>query len=152
MLLLLFLSACGGSVQVKADISAYAEAPITIKGLGEDFVVTPAELADLECVKVGAAGKSDKAGYVTAVGPTLTTFLQAYDRDLTDFTFIRVTGSDGYWQRYAVNRLVDQEVILAVADGEKPLTNDQAPLRLLIPNMDASTWVRMINEIEFITD
>ena len=51
----------------KADLSAYADTPITVMGLtDEPFTVTPEELAQLKCVDAKARGNSDKAGTVCA--------------------------------------------------------------------------------------
>ena len=59
LLAVLFLLLAG----CKADLSAYADTPITVMGLtDEPFTVTPAELAQLKCVDAKARGNSDKAG------------------------------------------------------------------------------------------
>lgn len=74
-LVLLALCAC------RADISAYADTPITVVDLTEEpFTITPGELAQLDCVSATARGNSDKAGTVQARGPLLRTLAESRGR------------------------------------------------------------------------
>ena len=70
----------------KADLSAYADTPITVTGLtDEPFTVTPAELAQLKCVDAKARGNSDKAGTVRAPNWSYDSLSNATSDKLTIF-------------------------------------------------------------------
>jgi hypothetical protein len=150
VLLLFFLCACGGTVKVKADISEYGDTPITISGLAEsDFTVTPNELAELECVGRTAAGKSDKAGSVDAVGPLLSTFMAQYGKTPEDFEQVLFIASDAYEVVLKDEYLTDYDVVLAVSEGEDPLPEGYRPMRLLIPGAESSMWEYAVTRIVF---
>ena len=146
------LSACG-TVTVKADISEYGDTPITIVGVKDtEFQVTANELSQLPCISQSASGKTEKAGTIRAVGPTLETFLAQYGKDVSDYTRIRFEATDGYKKGFLQEELTTHEFILAVANGDLPLGKEEAPLRLIIPGAASDQWVRMVIRIEFITE
>lgn len=145
------LCGCGGSVKVTADISAYADTPIAIAGLTEqEFNTTPGALAQLECVTQTATGATAKSGTVTAVGPTLNTFLAQYGKTQTDFDRVRFIGGDAYRVVLYEEDLAEFTIYLSVAEGTNPLPAEQLPLRVLIPGADTNTWARMVTRIEFV--
>ncbi len=148
-LMLWFASGCGTPVQ--ADLSTYGDEPILIRGLSaEEFTVTPHELADLDCASQSATGRTQKAGTVHGVGPTLETFLAQYNKRQTDFQKIIFQAKDGYTVTLGSQSLQKYEVILSVAHGKEPLSENEAPLRLLVPEAESSKWVRMVTAIEFV--
>ena len=143
----------GCSTSVRADLSSYGDEPIRISGLTddeEDFTVTPKEIAKLECESGSATGKTQKAGTVCGVGPTLDTFLAQYDRQQTDFQKIIFRAKDSYTITLGPRDLQEYIIILSLANGNKPLSENEAPLRLVIPEADSGKWVRMVIEIEFV--
>ncbi len=142
----------GCSTSVRADLSSYGDEPIRISGLtdDEDFTVTPKELAKLECESGSATGKTQKAGTVCGVGPTLDTFLAQYNRQQTDFQKIIFRAKDSYTITLGPRDLQEYIIILSLANGNKPLSENEAPLRLVIPEADSGKWVRMVIEIEFV--
>ncbi len=145
--LLVLLSACGKKT---ADISAYAETPIAVAGLTEEeFSVTPAELAALDCVSRIATGATAKAGTVNAYGPLLNTFLAQYGCTAADFHKIRFLCADGYKVVLRGEYLTDYEIVLAVSAGSEPLAEAQRPLRVLIPEAESSKWAYSVVRIEF---
>lgn len=146
MLFLLSLCACGG---MKADISAYGDEPITVMGLSEEeFVITPNELAEMDCVTRKVTGSTAKAGTVQPVGPTLDTFLAAYGRTADEFERIRFYASDGYYTGFLADVLEESEIILAIANGDEPLKKSELPLRLVVPDKEGNQWIRMVTRIE----
>lgn len=148
---LLLLCGCGGGTQVKADLSSYGDTPITISGLTEEeFTVTPNQLKQLKCIKQNVTGSSAKAGSVSAVGPTLDTFLAQYGKQKSDFARIRFIASDAYQIGFLPEALEQYEFILAVANGDQPLNENQLPLWLVVPGADSAKWVRMVVRIEFV--
>lgn len=142
------LSGCG-----KADISSYGDTPITITGLtDENFMITPNDLARLDCVSRTATGATAKAGTVNAYGPLLDTFLAQYDCKASDFSKIRFICSDGYKVVLRDEYLTDYEVVMAVSGGSEPLAEAQQPLRILIPDAESSMWAYAVTQIEFVRD
>jgi hypothetical protein len=147
----LLICSCGCAVKVKADISAYGDALITISGLSnEDFTVTPYDLARLECVQMSGSGKTEKSGKVSAVGPLLETFLARYGKLKSDFLKIRFYASDNYKITLKDEYLTNYKIVLAVAKGDDPLPAMQQPLRLFIPKAESSYWIYSVTRIEFI--
>lgn len=144
--LLLGLTGCGK----QADISAYADTPITISGLtDEEFTITPRELAELDCVSRTATGATAKAGTVSAYGPLLDTFLEQYGCQASDFYKIRFLCADEYKTVLKDEYLTDYEVVLSIAAGDEPLSETCQPLRLLIPEAESSMWAYSVIRIEF---
>ena len=146
LLLLLFLTACGG----RDRLADYGDTPIEIVGLtAEPFSVTPRELAQLDCVSRTATGATAKAGTVNAYGPLLNTFLAQYGAQASDFYKIRFLCNDGYKVVLRDELLTDYEIVLAVSYGKKPLPEEMRPLRLLIPEAESSKWAYGVIRIEF---
>lgn len=138
-------------VGCRADISAYENENIRIVGLNnEPFSVTPGELTQLNCISATARGNSDKAGTVSAYGPTLAALAESYGHSLGEFRYVRFCASDGY--DVTVNALIwdSYDIILSVANGAKPLEERQQPLRVVIPGYDSGKWVRLVTQIEFV--
>lgn len=148
LLTILLLVGCG--TKVKADISSYKDEKILITGLLEDdFYITPAELAELKCVNESQTGRTAKAGTVNAVGPTMDTFLEKYNKKQTDFSKIKFYAKDKYNVYLWNEELQEKTIILSVANGDDPLSDNEKPLRILIPGVESSRWIRMVNKIEF---
>ena len=146
VLLALLLSACGEN---GADISAYADTPITVTGLEDgEITVTPAQLAELDCVSRTGSGATAKAGTVNAYGPLMNTFLEQYDCSAADFYKIRFICSDGYKIVLRDKYLTDYEIVLAISDGGEPLAEEQQPLRIFIPGAESSKWAYSVTRIE----
>lgn len=142
------LTACGDG---RPDISAYEDMPILIRGLAEDdFEITPAELAEMECVSGSGTGDSEKAGTVEGYGPTLDSFLSEYGKQRSDFSKIKFTGKDGYKKTIWGEMLEDREIIFSLSNGKEPLNEIETPMRLLIPGEEPGYWVYSVVEIEFI--
>ncbi|ATW24904.1 hypothetical protein DCMF_09085 [Candidatus Formimonas warabiya] len=138
--------------KVKADISAYGDTPIKIVGLTEnEFTITPNMLAALPCVRRSATSISADVGTVTAVGPLLNTFLARYEFSQKDFSTIRFCAADGY-KTVLKNDLLEKEIILSLASGNKPLEGRFQPLRIIIPEAPSSYWTYQVNRIEFVMD
>jgi len=145
--------AAGCSPSIKADLSAYEDEEIRIAGLrSEEFMVTPGELAKLECESQTATGKTQKAGTVRGIGPTLDTFAKQYGKRQTDFKKVVFRAKDGYTITLGTQDLTKYDIILSLANGEKPLSGQEAPLRLVIPGAESSKWIRMVNEIKFMDE
>lgn len=132
-----------------ADISEYENEKILVTGLTEeDFYITPKDLSKLKLTSVTATGKSQKAGTVNGLGPTMETFLAQYGKKVSDFKQVKFSASDDY-TAVLVNSLQEKEVVLSIAKGMKPLEKYQRPLRIVIPNEDSGKWIRLVVKMEF---
>lgn len=155
LFILLFLlpalsTACGNG---KPDISAYQDTPISISGLTDEaFEITPAELMEMECVSESDTGKSEKAGTVEGYGPSLDTFLEQYGKERSDFEKIRFIAKDGYKKTLWGELLKNDQIVLSLSDGDKPLSDSEEPLRLIVPGAESSYWVYGVIQIEFIRE
>lgn len=149
-LILICLTFIIGLTGCKADISAYEDEKILVKGLlEEDFYITPGELAEMECMEAVAHGKTAKAGTVQAYGPTLETLLEAYGKNVNEFYSIKFIAKDGYTVTLGRQTFEECDVILSIARGSEPLYEDQQPLRIVIPEADSGKWTYMVTEIQF---
>lgn len=132
-----------------ADISDYGKEKIFVTGLTkEDFYITPKELSKMKMTSVTTTGKSQKAGTVKGIGPTMETFLAEYGKSVEDFKQVKFYASDDY-TTVLVNTLQEREVVLSIANGREPLEEYQRPLRIVIPNEDSGKWIRLVIKIEF---
>ena len=137
-----------GPAALFADISAYADEEIAIIGLlDDDFTVTPEDLTELDLVRETAVGNTAKAGTVQAIGPTLETFVAYYGRNLNEFEKVSFSAGDDYTTSLVAT--LEEEIILSIANGRESLEDTQQPLRIVIPNYDSKTWIRMVDTIEF---
>lgn len=148
--LALALLLCGcGAVKVTADLSAYADAAITVTGLTEEpFTITPRELSQMDCVKQTIKSSVEKVGTVTAVGPLLETLAAQYGREMSEFRVVRFLGGDGY-KTVLKDSQLQQDIILSVASGSQPLEEQYQPLRVVIPSGATAQWTYQVLEIEF---
>jgi len=140
----------------KPDISAYADTPITIEGLGDTFTVTPTDLLALNCEKgtytgegAGAGGES-KAGAVEVCGPKLSTFLAKYGNGKTvkDFGRIVLRCADGYEVVLRAEN-IEEGIVLSVAEGMEAFTDKCIPLRVIVPSLSTGKWPRQVVYINF---
>lgn len=151
ILAMVLIAGCGASV--KADISAYADDEIVITGIGDkDIVVTPAELAEMDCVKKTLKGTSKgKEITVTGVGPTLETVLAAYGVEQSSIEKVIFIAYDGYSKSYDSDFfLVHPDIIMSVSTADEPLYEENQPVRLLIPGTTPDNWVKGVEKIQII--
>ncbi len=150
----MLLCGCQREISVQQEaIADYAEEKIAISGLtDEEFTVTVAQLASLAVIAEDASSRKANGETLSmqAVGPTLDTFLAQYDKTREDFSKIRFTAADGYVITLSAGVLEQQEMILAVANGEQPLDENEQPLRLVLPGADSMYWERAVCHIDFI--
>jgi len=112
--------------------------------------LTIAELQSLDCVTIKTNSTSDKIGTVKATGPLLETVLDKYGVSMAELKKIVITATDGY--EIVLNQpfISENQLILAFGINGEPLGEDEAPLRLIVPESDSAYWIRMIESIEFI--
>lgn len=154
----LFLCGCGaepGREQLQNEAAAYDGDTILIRGLGEedDFELTVAQLMELEMVtKSVAADMADGTQVkVKITGPLLETLLQQYGRSQKDFTLVRFSAADKYSIAVPAEILKNQAIILGLVDRGRALTEDERPVRVVVPGERAMYWVRRLTCIDFET-
>lgn len=138
------------------DLTGYGDESITLIGVqkaaggDQPILMTIEELQALKCVTIKTESTSDKIGQVSATGPLLDTVLAQYGASASDYKKIIITALDGY--EIVLNQpfIKENKIILAFGIDGKPLGEDEAPLRLIIPESDSAYWIRMIQTIEFI--
>ena len=131
------------------DISGYADETITLTGItDDDITLTIADLKEMDCVTVKTESTSDKIGQVRATGPTLDTVLAQFGMSQADVDKIRIYGKDQYDVKFGREVLDDNDVILAFGIDGEPLGEEDAPVRIIIPQSDSAYWVRMVEKIE----
>ena len=138
-----------------ADISAYEELQIDVEGLtDEPFVITAKDLKKMPMKKIrvpvhkAELGEGEVAERGQAAGPTLDTFLEAYGATTDDMKSMKVYTSSDRSTAY-VRTMKEEEIILAIADGNHPLRDRQAPLRIAVESQEADEWSGGIRRIVF---
>lgn len=131
------------------DISGYAEKEIAIEGIADDTItVSIAELKEMDCISVKTESTSDKIGKVKATGPTLETVLAAKDIDINEVHKLKFHGEDDYSYSLLEDYIAEHDIILAFGIDGKPLGEEDAPCRIIIPESDSAYWLRMLDKIE----
>lgn len=144
----ILLSSCGVD---DIDISSYADQKIVLSGIqDEDVVITIADLKALECKTLKTNSTSDKIGDVRATGPELDVVLAEYGASKADFAKIIIYGTDEYDVKLQKDYITANDIYLAFGIDGKPLDEESAPCRIIIPESDSAYWTRMVNKIEFI--
>ena len=133
------------------DISGYEKETVSLVGIDKKPVkISVKELKALDCVTVTTESTSDKIGEVRATGPLLTTVLEKYGADLSDYSKIVLHGTDQYDVKLLKDYLAEHDLMLAFGIDGKPLDEESKPVRLIIEDSDSAYWIRMINKIEFV--
>ena len=139
-------TACGAD---DIDISGYENEAITLSGItDQDVSLTIADLKAMDCITKSAESTSDKIGKVKATGPTLETVLSQYGMSQSDLKSIKIYARDDYDVKISSDVLGEDTVILAFGIDGKPLDEESAPLRIVIPGSDSAYWIRMVERIE----
>lgn len=142
----LCMSGCGVD---DIDISGYADETITLRGItDEDIVLTIADLKEMDCVTKTCESTSDKIGKLRVTGPTLDTVLRQFGTSQADISKAHVYAKDDYDAKLGSDVLETEDVILAFGVGGEPLSEEDAPVRIIIPDSDSAYWVRMVERIE----
>lgn len=153
----LFSWGCGteyGREKLQNEVAAYAGDTILIRGLGEeDFELTVDQLMALETVTQSAAASmaNGKQVKVKVTGPLLETLLQEYGKTQQDFTLVRFSAADSYSIAVPADILKNQAIILGLTNQGRALTEDERPVRVVIPGERAMYWVRRLVCIDFET-
>ena len=143
-----FVFALCGCAPDDIDVSGYADKEILIEGISEDPVtLTIGQLKEMECISVKTESTSDKIGKVKATGPTLETVLAKEGAEIGNVKKITFHGRDDYEYSLREDYIAEHDIILAIGIDGAPLTEEDAPCRIIIPKSDSAYWLRMLDKI-----
>lgn len=146
-----------GPPLMTADISTYKDVGIEIEGLtDEPFTVSAGELSKLKRttlqveVHQGEVAPGTEPERGRAIGPELGDFISHYSsgKTLSDFRSMKVYTEKGDSNAY-VRTLYEKKIVLSIANGNKPLGEKQAPLRIAVEDTDPSEWTGWVRKIVF---
>lgn len=157
LILTMGLSACGegGSDLSAGELEAIDNTTITLHGLEDkDIEISVAQLKELdsETEKAEATRSNGDTVSVKATGPLLDTLLEEYGVDKSDFNTIRFYAADGYSIAMPSSFVEENDIIIAYYDKGKPFSEEDGPVRVIVPGQRAMYWVRMLTRIDFETE
>lgn len=151
--------ASGGSDGKPGGASSAADADdgwtVTLTGLdGGDKSITLGELKKLDSVteRAEANRSNGEKVKIRATGPLLSTVLDDLDIDISKYNTVRFNADDGYSIAVPPDILQKSDIIIAYADGGKPLPESDGPVRSVVVGQRAMYWVRMLKSIDFESD
>ncbi len=156
LFLFMMITVSFGCGNPEIDLTGYGSDTITLIGLqdsengNKSVTLTINDLQGFDCVTIKTNSTSDKIGNVKATGPLLKTVVAKYGASMDDFKKIIITAVDGYEIVLTQPFISENQLILAFGVDGKSLGDDEAPLRLIVPDSDSAYWIRMIESIEFI--
>ena len=84
---------------------------------------------------------------VTYVGVPLTVLLQDAGIDITALTAVKAVAIDGFTANYDASLFAREDTLVAYARMDAPLTDDEAPFRMVLPNEGGKMNPRQLIEI-----
>lgn len=136
LILGLLLAACGGSAQNSA-----AEDVLTVGDGSAQKVYT------LDALQTLPQTQSEFNG-VAYTGVKLATLLEDAGMDVNSLASITAIASDGYSVVYEPAMFLRDDVILAYAQANGPLSADDGAFRMVLPGEEGKLNVRMVVELK----
>lgn len=102
--------------------------------------------ADLEALSSSEASFRD----VAYVGVPLTALLEASSVTMADVRAVKAVASDGFSANYDLPQIQKEDVIVAYAQADGPLTDEDGAFRMVMPDEDGKMNVRQLVEIQAI--
>jgi len=112
--------------------------------VGEGDVQTQYTVEDLEALPQAETIFNG----VTYIGVSLDSLLTDVGIDVQSLTAVKAVASDGYSVNYEPALFLREDVILAYAQSDGPLTEDDGAFRMVLPGEEGKLNVRMIVEIQ----
>lgn len=84
---------------------------------------------------------------VAYTGVPLTTLLEDSDFPVSGLKAVKAVASDGYSVNYDLAQIQKDDVIVAYAQADGPLTEDDGAFRMVLPEEEGKLNVRMLVEI-----
>lgn len=140
---LLVLTACGGEATPEAAAPADADgaAILTVKDGDTEQTYTREAL---EALPQTPASFLD----VDYVGVKITDLLEDAGVDTEGMRALKATASDRYTMNYEPALFMREDVILAYAQADGPLTADDGDFRMVLPGEEGNMNVRMVVTLE----
>lgn len=116
---------------------------------GQEIAFTIDELQKLP-VFDGRVEGMDSAGepvIYNVKGAYLKDLLKEYDRDKNDIEGLRLVATDGYSIEIQKDIISKRDILLGYEMDGEPLDEENAPLRVFIPEERAMYWARMVCEL-----
>ncbi len=142
------LAACGATPEANntpadnaADTAADTASGPTLLVAGESYSV-----ADLEAMPQTEATFKD----VTYVGVSVSELLSAAGYDLASLKAVKAVATDGYTVNYEPGQLTADNVIVSYAQADGPLTADDGDFRMVLPDGEGSSNLRMMAELQVV--
>jgi hypothetical protein len=136
LMVLLVGCASGGETAVSTDT------PVLTVGDGQTQKTYTA--ADLEALLQAEASFKD----ITYIGVTVTALLADSGFPVSGLKAVKAVASDGYSVNYDLAQIQKDDVIVAYAQADGPLTKDDGAFRMVLPEEEGKSNVRMLVEIQ----
>jgi hypothetical protein len=123
-----------------------------VTGLGEDFTITAADLAELPTAAETVANYEEQAGGdIYTCGPTLETFLEHYGYSLEDFESVSFVTNTSY-SVYMSADTFSKDVVLTIRTPTGALGEKYQPMQVIVPENNNENWAFGVISIDFSTD
>ena len=136
LILGLLLAACGGSAQ-----NSTGEDVLTVSGGSNQKIYTVDALQALPQTQ-------SEFNWVTYIGVRLAALLEDAGLDVNSVTSVTTIASDGYSLVYEPPMFMREDVILAYAQANGPLSGDDGAFRMVLPGEEGKLNVRMVIELK----
>lgn len=136
LMVLLIGCAAGGETAVSPDI------PVLTVGDGQtQKTYTATDLQALSQAEASFKG-------VTYTGASVTALLEDGGFAISDLKAVKAVASDGYSVNYDLAQIQKADVIVAYAQADGPLTEEDGAFRMVLPEEEGKLNLRMLVEIQ----
>lgn len=144
-----------GSATANTSPDQQSDDAIAIVGLSDgDLTFTVDELKGMDGVEDDMESLDSQGEIIKkhVKGVTLDSILSQHSAKQKDYYVIRVTATDGYVVEIPKYVIDSEDIILAYEIDGEALDEESAPVRIVINNVRALYWARMVSKIELISD
>jgi hypothetical protein len=141
ILILLFsfwIAGCAQNSPIPVAVDA-----LSISGAEKEISYTLDSLQSLPSTQASFQG-------VTYQGVTLSTLLEEAGFDLQNVKAVKAIASDGFSANYGPDLFNKPDTLVAYARADGPLAEDEAPLRMVLPDQEGKLNPRQLTKIEVI--
>jgi hypothetical protein len=138
LVLMVLLAGCGSS----GETAVSSDTPLLTVGDGQTQKTYTA--ADLEALPQAEASFKD----VAYTGVPLTALLENSGFTVGDLKAVKAVASDGYSVNYDLTQIQKTDVIVAYAQADGPLAEEDGAFRMVLPEEEGKLNVRMLVEIQ----
>jgi hypothetical protein len=139
LLLSFWVAGCAQSSPVAVEIGNV----LTITGAEKEISYTLDSLQSLPSSQASFQG-------VSYQGVALSTLLETAGFDLQNVKAVKATAVDGFSANYGPDLFTKTDTLVAYARADGPLAEDEAPLRMVLPDQEGKLNPRQLTQIEVI--